>query len=252
MRKLFVTLLVMLSLVLGVFGLQQAYAEATQAPAYKVVIMDKANLLTDEEEKQLTKEMEELTAYGNIVFSTVKLQHRDYEGYSEETYYKLFGNEPGVIFQIDMGNRKITLSSSTAMDEVLRSERSTIVDNVYRYATKGNYYGCASECFRQIKAIYNEEEIAHDMKYINNAIFALTLGLILNFIVVFITMRKSVSKKKLLGALLTAPEIANPELVATEITKKYSPRKSRSGGGGGGSSGGGGGGFSGGSSSHGF
>lgn len=77
-----------------------------------------------------------------------------------------------------MGNRKLTLSSSTGMDDILRSERDTIVDNIYELATNKQYYACASECFREIKAVINNEKIAHDMKYITNGIFALILGLL--------------------------------------------------------------------------
>ena len=54
-----------------------------------------------------------------MVFVTVKLNNGQYEKFAENTYYKLCGNEPGALFQIDMGNRKLTLSTSTGLDDLL-------------------------------------------------------------------------------------------------------------------------------------
>ena len=259
MRKLRALLFVILSFLLvtgwttSVFAEAKA-AESTAAKQYKVYVIDKADLLTPEEEQKLATEMQELTQYGNMVFLTIKLKTRQYEKFSQDVYYKLCGNEPGVIFQIDMGNRKLTLSSSTAMDDVLRSERDTIVDNIYRMATNKQYYACASECFREIKAVLHNEEIAHDMKYITNGIFALILGLIINFIAVFATTRKKVSKKDLFTGMSMLGPLTVKNIAEGKQEKVYSPKSKGSGGGfsGGGGGRSSGGGFSGGSSSHGF
>lgn len=125
-----------------------------------------------------------------MVFVTVKLNNGQYEKFAENTYYKLCGNEPGALFQINMGNRKLTLSTSTGLDDLLRSEWDTIVDNIYTLVTRKQYYACASECFREIGAVLNNQNIAQDIKYITNGILALILGLLVDFMAVFITTRK--------------------------------------------------------------
>lgn len=255
MRYIKLLCLVVLSfLVINVFA-NPVYAE-NENPKYKVMVIDKADLLTDYGEKELAKEMQELVDYGNVVFFTTKLKKgANYEKHCEETYYKLFGNEPGVIFQIDMGNRKLTLSASTQMEQLIGSERSSIVDNIYQLASKRKYYECASECFKQIKIVINDGEIAHDMKYIDNAIIAVVLGLMVNFFLIFATSRTSnrKEKRKLLGDMALDTTLAGVAINLGKRSRRYEPRKSsRSGGGGGFSGGGGGGGFSGGSSSHGF
>lgn len=232
-------------------------AAAQQTKEYQVLILDQAQLLTPEEHAKLLQDMEELKPYGNVVFQTVKLKRKtDFEKFSEATYYKLFGNEPGVIFQIDMGNRKLTLSSSTGMDDIIRSERDSIVDNIYELATDKKYYECAQQCFYQIRKVINNEEIAHDMKHISNAVLALILGLLVNFLIICATTRKKISKKKLLGEMGLAVTLSDVVTKENGVTKVYSPKSSSSSRGGGSSggsrSGGGGGGFSGGSSSHGF
>lgn len=255
MRYIKLLCLVVLSfLVINIFA-NPAYAE-NETPKYKVMVIDQADLLTDYGEKKLAKEMEDLVGYGNVVFYTTKLKKgTNYEKHCEDTYYKLFANQPGVIFQIDMGNRKLTLSASTEMEKLIGSERSSIVDNIYQLATKGKYYECASNCFKQIKVVINDGEIAHDMKYIDNAIIAVVLGLIVNFFLIFTTSRKSnkKEKRKLLGDMVLDTTLAGVAINLGKTSKRYEPRKSSRSGGGGFSGGrGGGGGFSGGSSSHGF
>ena len=249
------TIIIVAVLPLG-FCTVSAKADESAVPAYETVILDNENLLTEDEEKELSQHMLKLTEYGNVMFQSVKLSSStDFEKYSEDTYYDYFGNEPGVIFQIDMGNRKLTLSSSTEMDDLIAYERDTIVDNVYRYATDEEYLRCASRCYDEIYDVINDIEIAHTLKYIDNALLAVLISLILNFIIVFAGSKKKTSTGKIVAALAASAVVADVAVKQGNKTKVYSPSSSGSGGSGGsfsGGGGGGGGGFSGGSSSHGF
>lgn len=231
-------------------GAQEVFADEPTTN-YQVVIYDDADLLSAEEEIQLYNDMLPLAEYGNVVFTSVELEGWQYEKFAEDTYYNLFGNQPGVLLQIDMGNRKLTLSTSARMDKMVGSERDSIIDNVYKLATNGDYYGCASKCFSQVYDVINGQKIAHQMKYIDNAIFALILALILNFFVVFATTRRRINKKKVLGEIVITTAITDLYIEHGKVTKRKTPKSSGGGGffGGGGF---GGGGFSGGSSSHGF
>lgn len=221
--------------------------------SYQYLINDEADLLTDQEEKELEEKIQPLLEFGNVIFSTVYLDTYDYEGAAEDTYYQYFGNEPGVHFQIDMSNRKLTLSCSTEMETLLGSERDSIVDNIYKLASNGDYAGCAMKCFDQILTVLNDGKIAHTMKYIDNGIIALLLALLINFVVVFKKNSKISKEEALVSASLGSVVVSNTIISKGALTKVYSPRSSSSGGGGfSGGGGGGGGGFSGGSSSHGF
>lgn len=231
---------------------ENAGTASTESAGYMWLIDDEADLLTDEEEEALYDSIDPLLEYGNVIFSTVTLPSgADYQGNCEDVYYYHFGNEPGVHFQIDMGNRKLTLSASTEMEDAIGSERDSIVDNIYQMATTEDYYGCAAECFREILVVVNDGKIAHSMKYIDNAILAFILALILNFVLVFVIGSKRVADKALVGSAVGALVISNTNIVKGSLIKQYSPRDS-DGGGSSGGGGGGGGGFSGGSSSHGF
>lgn len=259
-KKMICTLLAavaMLAITSGnVYASESDFADyvGNEMPAkqvYDVVILDNAALLTEAEQNELYETMARIAPYGNVMFTTEYLgSETDYEGYCEDTYYQWFGNEPGVNFQIDMGNRKLTISTSTGMDEVVASERDSIVDNIYRYATDGDYLRCATRCFEQIYDVYNDGIIAHDMKHIDNAILAVMLALFLNFIFVFASKKGKASNSAIVKSLEAATVVAAASVTKGSLHKVYSPQSSGSGGSSGG--GGGGGGFSGGSSSHGF
>lgn len=247
-------LMIICSLAVAVFCALSLSKDVYADEYYEMVIIDYAGLLTESEEDELYEYMEQITPYGNVIFQTVILEQESYEEYCENTYYEYFGNEPGVIFQIDMGSRKLTLSSSTGLDEEIASERDSIVDNVYEYASDGDYLACAEECFYEVFAVLNDETIAHNMKYIDNAIIAVIISLILNYFLVFATGKKKTSARKIISTVAVTTAVTSTVVTKGYLKKVYSPQSSGSGSSGGGFSGGGGGGggFSGGSSSHGF
>lgn len=220
---------------------------------YEAVICDYADLLSDEEEAYIYDYyMVPLLPYGNVIFQSVTLTSTNYEEYCERTYYEMYGNEPGVIFQIDMGNRKLTLSSSTDVDDVIAPERDSIVDNVYRYASDEEYARCVERCFSEVYDVLNDVEIAHHMKYTDNAILAIIVSLIVNYLFVFASSKKKAPKAVIASAVAVSAAFAGASVIKGKLSTTYSPISSGSGGSGGGGGGGGGGGFSGGSSSHGF
>lgn len=221
-------------------------------PQYSYLILDGQDLLSDAQEQEVMEYIYPILQYGNVIFQSTMLDKGDdYEGFCEDTYYDYFGNEPGIIFQIDMGNRKLTLSSSTELDDAIRHERDTIVDNVYRYATDEDYCRCVCRCFDEVYAVINDEAIAHSMKYIDNALIAIIISLIINFLIAFAGSKRKTSAGEIVAAMAVTTAFAGTAITKGILTKEYSPRSSGSGGSGGGG-GGGGGGFSGGSSSHGF
>lgn len=246
-----------------VYAKDVAPAEETSKTEYETVIMDDADILSDQEEADLLQDMKAIASYGNVVFCSTSLKKsEDYQKYAQDTYYQLYKNEPGVLFQIDMGNRKLTLSSSTGFDELIKNQRDSIIDNINEMASEEAYYQCASQCYEQIYRVLHGDEIAQKMKHINDAIFALLFGFLLNFILVFWSVRSKVDKDKVLGEMITATEIKDVVIKEGKLRKSPISSGSSSGGSsggssfggfsGGGSSGGSSGGFSGGSSSRGF
>lgn len=224
-----------------------------EGTGYRVILEDDADLLSDSEESMLLSQMQEITKYGNAGFKTLSDNEFSTSYYTKEYYYELFGQQSGTLFVIDMDNREIYLfSDGTVYQTVTSAYADTITDNVYRYASRGDYYSCASHAFSQVHSLLSGNKIAQPMKYISNALLALILAALINYFVVrLLSGTAKPSQAELLGSASTGYQFTNPTVFRTHQSKTYSPQSSGSGGGGGGHrSGGGGGHRSGGGGGH--
>lgn len=217
---------------------------------YQVHIEDDAGLLSQEERDDLARQMQGITAYGNVMFKTIEENNTSTDSYARSYYYECFGTDSGTMFLIDMDNRNIWIRNDGRISRIVTNAYSdTITDNCYRYASRGDYYGCASEAFSQIEALLEGQRIAQPMKYICNAFLAVIFSLL---ITLGLARAMSRSRKPGHSDLLQAAShefwLNNPQAIYTHTTKHYDPPSSDSsssggsgGGGGGGSSGSGGG-----------
>lgn len=232
---------------------------------YKVIIEDDANLLTEEEEKKLKECMTDLTEYGNVLFKTTNSANGTNSlRFIQNYYYSILNNKSGVAFYIDMYSRQVCACATGGLDSIVTNSKcDTIMDNVYTYAKKRNYYKCAEETFTEIKDLLEGRKIAEKMKYYCNAIVAIMISLFSTY-GIFILYTTVLNNKKASDIELLAETKVTLDYTPINANKTgshsvYSPVSdggSSSGGGfsggGGGFSGGGGGGFSGSGGSHGF
>ena len=220
---------------------------------YQLVINDNANLLTEEEIEKLKEDMQPLTEYGHIAFETINENYTTTEDYAREKYHSLFGTESGSLFLIDMDNRYIYIfSDGENYKYITNSKADIITDNIYTYATRGEYYECASLAYSQMYTILSGGKIAEPMRYISNIILALVIAFFINFMIIMTTARiPSASNNEVLQNCNIDFDIRNVTGSKTGTHKVYSPPSS-SGGGSSGGGGGGGGGSSGGGGGHGF
>ena len=225
--------------------------------SFLVVIDDKADLLTDSQEEALLDVMIPLTEYGHIGFFSTNDNYTSPKYYVEEQSHNNFGRmHSQSAFLIDMDNREIFVYSDGSNYKVItNSKGSTIADNIYTYATAGDYYGCAYRAYEQMYKLLNGGKILEPMRYISAALISILAAMLVCFIIINSSSKlKSPSVDDILGPAGKKCEISQPEVVLTSETKTYSPQSSGSGGGGGsrGGGGGGGGGHSGGGGGHGF
>jgi uncharacterized protein len=204
--------------------------------------------LTDSEEQELADLLLDVTDYCNAAVVTLSYNpsyntQRYAETYSEDRFY----GQSAVVFVVDMDNRYLYLDSSgAARRRITSAYADTITDNVYRYATDGDYYTCTYKTFDQVCTLMRGQRIAQPMKYISNALLAIALAMLINFIVVKIKSgKRKASNRELISGIYSSYQLHDAESVFLHQTKTYSPPSS---GGGGGSSGGGGGGGGGGHS----
>ncbi|MBQ6492481.1 MAG: TPM domain-containing protein [Erysipelotrichaceae bacterium] len=216
--------------------------------SYRIVIDDQEDLLSSSQETMLEMKMQEILKYGNAGFLTVS-QYSDTGSFAKKMYREYFGHDSGILFVIDMGRRNIWIYSDGAVYRVInRPYANTITDNVYRMATRGEYFECAYNVFDQAETLLKGGKISQPMKYISNLLIATVSALLINF---YLLIMQQSSEHKVFdprpAALTTA---AGVNVISKRIVKQ---RRSRhvesSGGGGGGFSGGGGGGGGGGGSS---
>lgn len=230
------------------------YYEETAENGFKLIINDEADLLTEGEQKELLDEMRAILPYGSAAFETVDHNVYTASRYAENKYSEYFGRSSGTLFLIDMDNREIYIHSNGEIYKQINTTRANeITDNIYTYATRGNYSECAKQAFIYIKNILEGGKIVTPMKYATNAAFAVGIALLINFIIIYIQRRKPKEVSYLtLAAEKNYSENANKVVqeVNANMTKQTKSRHVESSGGGigggGGFSGGGGGGFSGG------
>ena len=222
---------------------------------YCVILEDDAGILTETDEASLEEIMREISVYGNVGLKTISRNDTTAEKYLEEYYRQKFGRDSGIIFLIDMDNRKIWLRSDGNIQRTIKgAELDTIADNCYRFASRGDYFSCAEEAFSEIKALLEGRRIARPMKYVSNALLAVILAMLMNYCILKWGDRKEIpDRKKLLSKTKYHIRVVNPRAEFVRTTKRYVPKSSGgSDSSGGGSSGGGGGGSSGSSGGHSF
>ena len=222
--------------------------------AYRTVIEDNEDLFTEEEEKLLAAEMDRFTQYGNAGVVTLS-QYSSTGTYAKQKYAELFGTDSGLLFVIDMGERMIWIHcNGTVYRTIDKAYANTITDNVYRYATNGEYYRCTSEVFQQAMILMEGGRIAQPMKYISNALIALVIALLANFTLMAGERKRPAPETNAAAAMTTATgiNVLSRKLVRRRKTThvESSGSSGSSGGGGGGSSGGGGGSSAGGGGGH--
>ena len=225
---------------------------------YEIYLDDWADLLTDSEESQLLELMEPISAYGNVAFVSIDSNPTySTERYAEHYYEDHFGYQSGTIFLVDMDERYIWIHSyGEIYRTVTTAYANTITDNVYSYASRGDYLSCAGKAFEQINTLLEGRAIAQPMKYISNALLAIVLALLINyFLVMTLSRSRKATDSQLINGTFYKANVINPHVDFIRQTKRYSPQDHGGGGGhGGGGHGGGGhgggGGHSGGGGGH--
>lgn len=221
---------------------------------YYLIIEDDANLLSSEEIDKLKERMRPLTKYGHIVYKSISTNPKgSTQDFAEDYYYSKFENESGTIFIIDMDKRMIYIVSSGAnYKTVTKGKAETITDNIYKYASREEYYECADKAFEQIGIILDGGKIAEPMRHVSNVVVAIVVAFFINFFIVLSASKlKKASNSEIIKNCDIMFEAGNVSGTKTGTHSVYSPPSSSSGGSSGGG-GGGGGGFSGGGGGHSF
>ncbi len=162
------------------------------------IIQDNAELLSDEEEAQLYKVMEPIVEYGGVAFITNKESHSNLSADLAKSYCeKLFKGESGIVFLLDMHNRRIEFYSTGKIYEVMGVAWSDIVaDNVYEYATNRKYFICAQKAFTQIHTILEGGTVAAPMREVSFTLLGTALSFMFLFLMLCILRERKIFGEK--------------------------------------------------------
>ena len=222
---------------------------------YHVILEDDAELLTEEQEADLKKQMTKLSEYGNVLFKSITTNpNGSVSTYVNDYYHSFFPNyTSGVVFIIDMDTRQIYIFMDGEFRKKVGERKAySITDNTFRYATNGDYYSCANESFRQLNDVLEGRKIAEPMRNASNVVIAITLAFLVNFL--YVLSKSGISKagtKEIVDNCNIDFSMGPVDAIKTGTHRVYSPVSESSGGSSGGGGGGGGGG-SGGGGGHGF
>ncbi|MCR5720596.1 MAG: TPM domain-containing protein [Lachnospiraceae bacterium] len=233
-------LILFVNMPLGVHA-EETVVYTNETTGYQVLIDERAGLFKDGELREIAEVMKELTQYGNVALLTIAVDsgYGDTHRFSENYLINQWGTSNSCMFTIDMDERWLNIETRGNLKKNLNNAKcNTITDNVYKMASKGNYYSCAVMAFTQMADVIKGERIAQPMKYTCNALLALVLALIIMYLYVnFVSRAHKTADKDLLMACEKHLNLYDVRGEFAYRSKKYCPRSS--GGGGGGRSGGG-------------
>ena len=253
MKKILAFLLILL-LMVPVFA--AAETRTNETTGFIAVLDDRGSLLDTAEYDGVWEAMMPVTEYCNVGFYTCSGSDKTYVMDKAKAWANANFKGTCTLFIIDMATRQLAVWSSTDVQKTLtQSKGYTITDNVYKYASRGDYAGCAESAFNQMNKALNGENVKGPMRIISNALLALLAAILLAYLFISARMEQEV-KVSLPDIITTTAAGAGAVIAAKTLTRKVKHSSSSGGGGfhggGGGGFSGGGGGFGGGGGSHGF
>lgn len=153
---------------------------------YSLIIDDRIDLLTDQEEQQLAKAMEPITQYGTVAFVTtdeVGDTNDEAMAYSIQ-YINPSRSYNSTLLMIDMNPRTIYLFSRGALEHPLnRSVAFDITSAVSSYASDGDYFACANAAFGKIQDSLNGTFRYSWLRLIGLGLLSAAVGLLISYLV---------------------------------------------------------------------
>lgn len=153
-----------------------------------------------------------------------------------------------MLLLIDMNTRRILLyTDGNVYSMINESYANTITDNIYTYASDGDYDRTVEKAFTLATRIMGGQKVAQPMRLITSILTALCIGFLISFIIISLTSSGKKGETEFSTANIRS-QLVNQ--IFLRHTHEYV--SSDSGGGSSGGGGGGGGGSSGGGGGHSF
>lgn len=175
-------------------------------------VYDFADLFTDEEEQQLyTKITNYINEYNlDLAVVTIDENNKTPREYADDFYdYNDFNQQGGILFLIDMDNRKIYMSTTGQAIKMYNDYRiNTALDEVYTYMSDEEYYEGTSSYIDKISN-YAKEGIPTSNKEEKSLTSSIFMSLLIGLIGTAIIMAILIFKNKMVKKATTAREYLN-------------------------------------------
>ena len=229
----------------------RTWQSANGTSGHVVVMDDMAELFDDEQAQQILEVMGKAAAFCNVFFVS---NQEEYTG-SVSSYAKAqlgrlsseyqADKRSSTVFVVDLYNRELYIYSGEETYKVITSAKANLItDNVYSYASKGDYFQCTMETFRQIALVLDGQAIAEPMRYATAGFLAVFTGMAVSFVIILLQSRRKTATEQEMEPMFLVSECDTD--LQKVLTKTTRTRHHEGSSGSGGSGGGGGGGFSGG------
>ena len=167
---------------------------SNSSSGYKAYLLDESDLLSSFEEEEVKEAMIPLTEYGNIAFISGEGSYSA-ASTARNLLEEAFPGGSASILLIDMGNREIRIQSAGTLYKTINSQvADSITDNIYRYASNGDFGKTAVMAFRQMNAKMEGRFVETPMRWISNFFLAIFLGLLFNFTMLLLSWKQNKSR----------------------------------------------------------
>lgn len=179
-------------------------------------VYDFADLFTDEEEQQLyTKITNYINEYNlDLAVVTIDENNKTPREYADDFYdYNDFNQQGGILFLIDMDNRKIYMSTTGQAIKMYNDYRiNTALDEVYTYMSDEEYYEGTSSYIDKISN-YAKEGIPTSNKEEKSLTSSIFMSLLIGLIGTAIIISILIFKNKMVRKATTAREYLNKDSI---------------------------------------
>lgn len=175
-------------------------------------VYDFADLFTDEEEQQLyTKITNYINEYNlDLAVVTIDENNKTPREYADDFYdYNDFDQQGGILFLIDMDNRKIYMSTTGQAIKMYNDYRiNTALDEVYTYMSDEEYYEGTSSYIDKISN-YAKKGVPTSNKEEKSLTSSIFMSLLIGLIGTAIIMAILIFKNRMVKKATTAREYLN-------------------------------------------
>lgn len=182
-------------------------------------VYDFADLFTDEEEQQLyTKITNYINKYNlDLAVVTINKNDKTPREYADDFYdYNDFSQQGGVLFLIDMYNRKIYMSTTGQAIKMYNDYRiNTALDEVYTYMSDEEYYEGTSNYIDKISN-YAKNGVPTNNKEEKSLKSSIFMSLLIGLIGTAIIMAILIFKNKMVRKATTAREYLNKDSIKVQ------------------------------------